>query len=103
RYDGVGKNNGVTADSNTIPLRLDSYSRFYNVVGNVLGSTARPHITYEAGGNQSVYQIGLGTGVPDDPNTKRTLLRWGNYDVVNGGNRFSTAEVPSGIALYANA
>jgi hypothetical protein len=32
-----------------------------------------------------------------------TVLRWGNYDTVNGAVRFSSAEVPSGISNYHNA
>jgi hypothetical protein len=29
-------------------------------------------------------------------------MRWGNYDVVNNTTRFENAEVPSGIANFAN-
>jgi len=32
-----------------------------------------------------------------------TVMRWGNYDSVNGAVRFSSAEVPSGISNYHNA
>jgi hypothetical protein len=31
-----------------------------------------------------------------------TLMRWGNYDTVNGAVRFVASEVPTGLALYAN-
>jgi hypothetical protein len=111
RYIGYELNNGTATNSNTIPMILYPYSRFYNVIGNVLGSTARPHTQYQyvnGGSNQdqSIYQIGSdggSGGIPNDSNVLRTLMRWGNYDVVNGGTRFVSSEVPSGIANFANA
>lgn len=32
-----------------------------------------------------------------------TGMRWGNYDVVNAANQWTTGEVPSGLTLYSNA
>jgi hypothetical protein len=72
----------------------------------------------------SIYAIGLGGNCndgpdashpPNDPPTVTTFFRWANYDVVTGTNRFcgdssdtgwsttcgSTAEVPTGLSLYA--
>jgi hypothetical protein len=95
----------------TTPVSMWPYSRFYNLVGNVLGDTNRPQTQYETnstnGGNSNVSIFVLGTGtvgccLSGDPNVVRTLLRWGNYDIVSATTRFSSAEVPSGIPNFAN-
>jgi hypothetical protein len=102
---------GKTAQ--TVPVHNYAFSRFTNVVGNVLG-TAGYHSTYEsaAGGSsstceRSIFALGWGEncesgGTPDDPRVKTTMLRWGNYDTVTGTSRFVAAEVPSGLTAYAN-
>src|SRR2546425_6856648 len=91
--------------ANTAIMHLWRYSRFFNIVGNVLG---RP--TY-----YRTYQTDLGTddvdiysfGQPDsggsgDPRTRETAMRWGNYDTVRARSRFDAAEVPSGLTNFAN-
>ena len=105
-------------------MLINSFSRFYNIIGNVLGSTALPHTNYElnAGNRGSVpagseiYSNGLGGGVGNDFNTPRTLMRWGNYDVATKGVRWcgnspnpgwtticaKTSEVPSTIPNFSN-
>ena len=101
----------VTKSSNTLSIRMWPFSRYYNIVGNVLGDPARPHTNYQvtpsSGGNASVsiYQLGNGTvNIPgNDPSTVNTLFRWGNYDTVTSSARFLASEVPSGLAQYANA
>ncbi len=104
----------------TIALTFDPFSRFENVVGNVLGT---PGITgtYSIGdntGNGGVYAVGLAHQIAADPIVGTTLLRWANYDNVTGTVRFcgnssdtgwsttcggSTSEVPTGLSSYANA
>jgi hypothetical protein len=124
-YSGFQQNNGtVTHSVSTSPILINSFSRFYNIIGNVLGSPALPHKNYELNaGNLStvspgseIYLNGLGNGVPADSNTPRTLMRWGNYDVVTAGVRwcgdssspgFTTvcggrSEVPSTIRNFSN-
>jgi hypothetical protein len=108
RYNGweIGKT------SQTSPAILYPYSRFFNVIGNVLGDVLRPHNNYQvttAGGgsiSQSVYVLGTdgnGSSIPpDDSNVLRTVMRWGNYDIVSAANRFVSSEVPSGITKFAN-
>lgn len=94
----------------TTPVALWPYSRFFNLVGNVLGDTNRPQTQYEAnttGGNPdvSIYSFGTGTVAccrSGDANVARTVLRWGNYDTVTNATRFVGAEVPSGIAFFPN-
>ncbi|HLK36850.1 MAG TPA: hypothetical protein VKU41_08875, partial [Polyangiaceae bacterium] len=55
-----------------------------------------------------VYNIGSGdkegtVTIPDDPVVGQTLMRWGNWDVVNGATRWLASEVPSGIGPLGNA
>ncbi len=118
RYHGFMPNGGTTTTGNTIPMRLDAFSRFYNVVGNVLGSTSRPHTSYADVGDQSVFLLGSSNGATAgfDALTGSTLFRWGNWDVVTNATRWcgnsgstgwattcsSTSEVPTGLSLYAN-
>jgi hypothetical protein len=108
RYDGFEANGGTATTSQTIPFPMWPLSRFYNLIGNVVGSTQRPHTRYEltsgtASFHQTIFVIGTGAqAVPDDPNTARTLMRWGNWDVVNNAARFQASEVPSDITSFAN-
>jgi hypothetical protein len=95
--------------NNLIPVRLDSYKRYCNVVGNVLGTAGitTQYQTPAPYGSGSVYSLGNGNSegavtVPADPMVATTLMRWGNYDVVNDSARWEASEVPSGIAKYAN-
>lgn len=100
--------------SQTVGVNNYAFSRFQNIVGNVLG-TSSYHLNYEraAGGtssgcHQSIYALGWGGNcnnggiIPDDPLVKLTMLRWGNYDTVTNTAQFNPAEVPVGLAKYAN-
>lgn len=93
--------------SSTVPIFLNAYSRYFNIVGNVLGRSGY-HSRYEtntSGGNadSSIYAFGLTTRSTPDPKVAETVMRWGNWDVVNNAGRFVASEVPSGLSLYANA
>lgn len=103
----VGKTGGGTT-----PVWIDSYHRYENFIGNVLG-TFGFHTVYEtippAGmSNTTIYQLNYGNTegsvtVANDPYVKTSLMRWGNYDTVNAANRFVPGEVPSGLTDgYAN-
>lgn len=105
----------------TVPLFVYGLNRYFNIVGNVLG-TSGYHTTYQTVGGgstanciHSVYAIGLGgncgngdgaTWPVDDTlvtnTTVATLMRWGNYDTANAAVRFVSGEVPSGISPYPN-
>jgi len=95
--------------NNLIPVRIDSYKRYCNIVGNVLG-TAGITTNYQTAaryGSGSVYSLGNGNSegavsVPADPMAASTIMRWGNYDVVNDSARWDASEVPAAIAAYAN-
>jgi hypothetical protein len=106
-------------DQETIPIHLQQYSRYFNIIGNVLGTstfhtnyacvatTTTSNCTSQVGswsiftigysGNEGQYYTTVG---PDDPMTGTTLMRWGNYDTVNKAVRFVSSEVPSGINPY---
>lgn len=118
-WSGYQKNNGINPTGNTVPIILNALNRFFNLIGNVLGSTALPNNGYQSGANP-IYVIGGGESssysVPSDSNVARTLMRWGNYDVVTAAVRWcgnssdpgwsttcgSTSEVPGGIANFHN-
>lgn len=104
-YNGweTGISGGLTA------MYLDPYSRYFNLIGNVLG---QPGVTttYQStpsGGNwPSAYTIGTGTvniATSGDAMTVNSLMRWGNYDTATNSVHWSASEVPSGISQYANA
>src|SRR5207245_8842003 len=91
-------------------------NRFINVVGNVMGhSHFTTYETNQAANDNAVFNLGWqgnisGTAVTNDPNVKRTLLRWGNWDSVTNAVRWCVdatapctgSEVPSGITNFSN-
>jgi hypothetical protein len=95
--------------NNLIPVRLDSYKRYCNIVGNVLG-TRGITVNYQTQapyGSGQVYALGGGNSngkvtIPADPLVAATTMRWGNYDVVSDSARWEASEVPGAIAKYAN-
>lgn len=101
------------ATNNTKVIGLESYSRYFNIIGNVLGYPGL-HSQYQdlapsgSNPNHSIFVLGWSgndgsTGnIPDDPMVASTLMRWGNYDVVTGAARWDSSEVPSGLSQYAN-
>ncbi len=105
--------------SNTTPVVMEAYSRYYNLVGNVLGSTtvATNYQSYPTTATQaantsttwhSIYSLAYAQasgGTPpfnNDLTLTSTLMRWGNYDTVSAGIRFISSEVPSGLSQFAN-
>jgi hypothetical protein len=107
--DSVAENGGIL---------LLSHNRFYNLIGNVLGSNSyTAYKTLSAGTPNSSFMFGYqgshsGTGPANDSNVNRTVMVWGNWDSVtssndNGANdstgtRFVASEVPSGISSFFN-
>ena len=95
--------------NNLIPIRIDSYKRYCNIIGNVLGTrgVTTKYQTPAPYGYGSVYSLGNGNtegavSVPADPMVASTIMRWGNYDVVNDSARWDTSETPGVIARYPN-
>jgi hypothetical protein len=115
----------------TLPVNVNSGSRYFSFIGNVLG-TPNYHNSYQclalstAPCNTvvtSIYAVGYtgevagsasGLGLSFcttpactatgnyDPETVNYMMRWGNYDVVNGATQWNSSEVPSSISSYAN-
>jgi len=82
------------------PIMLDSFSRFYNIIGNILGTTGT-NTTYESGETAVLALGGVHNNYPlsDDPNVLATTMLWGNCDSANGFTncRNVGSEVPSGL------
>ena len=95
--------NNPPKTDNTAIFHIQSYGRFFNIIGNVVGR-AGYYNTYQGESSRAVYMLGDSpeTGVPDDPRTAETMFRWGNYDTVNNAVRFLASEVPSGITPFPN-
>ncbi|HWM52649.1 MAG TPA: hypothetical protein VNP71_05750 [Thermoplasmata archaeon] len=91
--------------ANSATMHLWAYSRFFNIIGNVLG---RPiyYTTYQTDlgtDNVDIYSFGQpDLGLSGDPRTRETAMRWGNYDTVSATSRFDAAEVPSGLTNFGN-
>ena len=112
-----GSSGGKTQQTN--PVQLEAFNRYYNLIGNVLG-TAGYHTNYQVSpsstgdsgsanaSNVSIYSLGFsgneGThgGFNNDVTLVSTLMRWGNYDTVRGAVQWLASEVPSGLSLYGN-
>jgi hypothetical protein len=90
---------------NQVAIDLRAYSRYYNIIGDVLGQ-AGVHNGYQSG-TQPIYSFGdgnteNGVTVQSDPLVATTVMRWGNYDTVSGSVKWNSSEVPSGLGAYAN-
>ncbi len=108
RNRAVGWESGKTQV--TVPIQLESYNRYDNIIGNVLGQFGY-HTTYQTSkgvnASASIYDLGAGNvegtvTIQSDSLVATTIMRWGNYDVVSAAARFVNSEVPSGIGPYAN-
>jgi hypothetical protein len=114
-----GSSGGKTQQTNAI--QLEAYNRYYNIVGNVLGTpgyhtrydwapTSKTDAGSSSSSNASIYSLGFsgnegtywGPGIPNDLFTGTSLMRWGNYDTVRGTVQWNASEVPSGLSQYAN-
>jgi hypothetical protein len=117
---GYNNNSGQSDE----PVRLNRLSYYYNIVGNVLGSSSWTPAKYDqtannCSGGKGVYRLGYpnigncglsdvtGNAVPGgmsypDTRVSSTLLRWGNYDYFSKANRFVTAELPSDASAPAD-
>jgi hypothetical protein len=107
RANGRGNNGGfgLTSD-NTFAVALQYGSRVANIIGNVLG-TAGYHLGYQTGTcNVRIYMIGYAAtacGGSVDALVASTLMRWGNYDVVNAAVRWDGTESSPSAVTFVNA
>ena len=117
-----GSAGGKTQQTNAVDL--EAYNRYYNVIGNVLG-TPGYHTRYDwipdsktdpgnaSISDRSIYSLGFsgnqGTHwagaapLANDPFTAASLMRWGNYDTVHDAVQWNASELPSALSAYANA
>jgi len=121
-FTGFNPNFGSISD----PIRFNRLSYFYNLVGNVLGSTqlnptkytetldncgngvcdAIYRLGYPNIGNQSLADV-TGNPVPGgmsypDAKVTSTMMRWGNYDYFHKSTQFNAAEVGGGVPTPAD-
>ena len=91
---------------NTEIMHLWRYSRFFNLIGNVVGRVGY-YDTYEGASPRAEFNVSgrpdNAIKAPDDTVTATSLMRWGNYDTVNGATRFDDAEVPTADPNFPNA
>jgi hypothetical protein len=92
---------------NIYPEGIWAYHRFFNVIGNVLGTTGANTIytttSWTEGGGPYAsigYQAGANGLSSSDPPTGATLMLWGNADAATGfgSPRFNCSEVPTSLA-----
>jgi hypothetical protein len=108
-----GSVGGKTEQTN--PIILNSHSRYYNVIGNVIGTAgyhtnytmAPPSISDRGTCWKSIYALGWGGNcasgtIANDTLVAGTLMRWGNYDTVTGAVKWDPSEVPSTLGNYSN-
>jgi hypothetical protein len=119
---------GIACGADTLPFAAVQFSRYFNVIGSVLGQSsiptayqAHPTSGTQAGGTPSgctlIYAFGWsgnGSGQTacsyssadglNDPYAVTSSMRWGNYDVYNAAVQWNSGEVPSGLSDgYANS
>jgi hypothetical protein len=122
----TGKTSEIT------PVALYVFNRYYNFVGNVLGTTGTHTVYASQSTNGRIFALEIdggacGANCASDSVTTTSLFRWGNWDVVTStadttdgdqtGTRWcgnssntgwvtrcgSVSEVPTGIAKYPNS
>ncbi len=117
----IGWQNGLV--NATFPIMLRANDRAFNIIGNVLGEPGyhtqyQTYATSTSGGtgaaaeSNSIYSLGWGgTGAvcstgsvtTCDPLSFSTLMRWGNWDVVNNATQWNATEASPAAVPYINA
>jgi hypothetical protein len=99
----------VACNGGTTAVQLYAFHRFYNFIGNIVGTTG-VNTVYNSGTatNTNAFGIGYGNTVANDPNVQATIMLWGNADSATGfaAPRFDCSEVPTALtgvqAPYTN-
>ena len=110
----------------TVAIGINSFNRYANVVANILGTPGYHNVYQNVGvaGNPNscpsysfkvIYTLGFGDGnqipwsptciaspwiIDDDNLVASTLMRWGNWDVVNGSVQENASETASSAPLH---
>lgn len=90
----------IPANNNQYVFRTESFSRGYNFLANVMGTTGITN-TYQ-NTKPGIFEVGIGnnnstTTVASDPNTGSSMMRYGNLDNVHGytSPQFVASEIPT--------
>lgn len=98
-------------DASTSAVEDTNNDRYANFVANVLGTpgwtSTYTSSTSEWATSLDAFVVGSGNAaatpaIPLDPLVGTTMMRWGNYDVVNGSPQWVTSAVPSVLNLLSN-
>jgi hypothetical protein len=125
-FNGYQANEGVMPSQDTVPIMIGAYSRYNNIIGNVLGTTGY-HTTYKCTPSSamqhycpgvtgyealSIFNIGWSHSdqldynnnppLPNDTLTAPSTMLWGNYDTVNNSVQWNDSEVPTSDPNYPN-
>lgn len=126
-FNGREYNTGVATNQWTIPISIFAFSRYNNVLANVLG-TSGYHTSYQCNPTTSTTQYCNGSGpsvisiymignsgadgqidfnnipaLPNDTLAISSTYRYGNCDVVSSPNcQFNSAEVPTADPNFPN-
>jgi hypothetical protein len=87
------------------PISIKPFSRFFNLVGNVLGDGQMIYTSFGSEQSVAIYDFETAMilgGRVDDPETPATAMIWGNYDVATGASRWNAAEVPWQTTYFPN-
>lgn len=83
-------------------LLEDSFSRFGNLIGNVIDSgngLITNYLSTVSSPQSQYFAFGFySNNLPSDPLTQASAMLWGNCDTVNATCRFTGSEVPSNLA-----
>jgi hypothetical protein len=125
-FNGYESNEGIMPNQDTTAITLAAFSRYNNIIGNVLG-TSGYHATYKCAptspteqycpgynqfANNTIFNLGFSHGdqldynytphTPNDTITASSTMLWGNYDTVNNAVQWNGSEVPTGDPNYPN-
>lgn len=90
----------IPANNNQYVYRTESFSRGYNFLANVMGTTGITNAYQNT--KPGIFEVGIGnnnstTTVASDPNTGSSMMRYGNLDNVHGytSPQFVPSEIPT--------
>ncbi len=114
-------------NQDTDAFNFSSFNRYYNIALSVAGTAGGYFTTYQQQGNSgspsscpatnwtTLYNLNYGTGtlvpwspactgasfiIDNDPLVSTSLMRWGNYDVVNASVQTNSGETGSSASTY---
>jgi hypothetical protein len=96
---------GKEMTRNVVGFRIDRFSRFNNVIGNVVGHEGMRGDEESQGASSFASPLVWSLGHPGDPKVAETLLRHGNFDFVSRKTRWDPKipdhDLPDSLYLSA--